>query len=221
MKPLTERKHEPQAKYGAERNTRSALNYFPPHGALAPFCALALPAAGLCVGLGRRAPAPRFPCRPPAPPCAPFSPLRLVASLLRRAGSVLFDCGGGSSGLWGGSPASRARFRSPCSASGGKIFPALARAPRAVGAFAACALPLASLGLCASACPPALAGCPPCRRALLYALAVRRKGYTSGLSPARCAFPLRAFRALMAAAAGVCGECFLISLDNTETIGSK
>lgn len=80
---------------------------------------------------------------------------------------------------------------------------------------------LASLGLRASACPPALADCPPCRRALLYALAVRRKGYTSGLSPARCAFPLRAFRALMAAAAGVCGECFLISLDNTETIGSK
>lgn len=94
MKPLTERKHEPQAKYGAERNTRSALNYFPPHGALAPFCALALPAAGLCVGLGRRAPAPRFPCRPPAPPCAPFSPLRLVASLLRRAGRFFLTAGG-------------------------------------------------------------------------------------------------------------------------------
>lgn len=74
MKPLTERKHEPQAKYGAERNTRSALNYFPPHGALAPFCALALPAAGLCVGLGRRAPAPRFPCRPPRAPLRSLLP---------------------------------------------------------------------------------------------------------------------------------------------------
>lgn len=165
--------------------------------------------------------------RPPVPLPPPRAPLRsLLPPAARRFApaprwSVLLNCGGGSSGLWGGSPASRARFRSPCSASGGKIFPALARAPCAVGGFAACALPLASLGLRASACPPALADCPPCRRALLYALAVRRKGYTSGLSPARCAFPLRAFRALMAAAAGVCGECFLISLDNTETIGSK
>lgn len=157
---------------------------------------------------------------PPRPPALPSPPCGLsLRSCAALVGS--FKLRGGSSGLWGGSPASRARFRSPCSASGGKVFPALARAPRAVGGFAACALPLASLGLRASACPPALAGCPPCRRALLYALAVRRKGYTSGLSPARCAFPLRAFWALMAAAAEVCGECFLISLDNTETIGSK
>lgn len=122
---MTERKHAPQAKYGAERNTRSALNYFPPHGALAPFCALALPAAGLCVGFGRRAPAPRFPCRPPRAPLRSLLPPAACRFAPAPRWSVLLNCGGARRACGAGRPRRALAFARPAPRRAGKFFPPL------------------------------------------------------------------------------------------------
>lgn len=168
---------------------RSALNYFSPHGVLAPFCALASPTACLCAGYGTARSRPPFPLPSPRAPLRSLLPPAACRFAPAPRWSVLFDCGGPRRACGAGRPRRPLALARPAPRRAGKFFPPLPARLCAVGEFAACALPLASLGRRASACPPVSRRCAAPPRPIVRARVVAQE-YTSGfaaLAPLRSA----------------------------------
>lgn len=180
---------------------RSALNYFPPYGPLAPYTRS--PASGSFVRWlwDGALPPPVSLAAPPRPPALPSPPcgLRRAARFFLTAGGLVGPVGRVARVARSLSLAllrvGRENFSRPC--------------PRALCCGWVCGLfPPPRFARPPRFRLPARSRRPPCRPALLYALAVRRKS----IRAARPLLRLSAPRVLggYGGGGGVCGVCFLI-----------